>query len=184
MTDDTQQTIIGYTIEGNAGKLTARGLDYRNVRSAARAALEAVTGDAWDAIELRNLRGETIWDIEGSTTRAGAPEESSGRYRLELTIGHPGRHALSTQQRADLVTARGTLRRAAIDPDSLDFETAASMLDRVTAALCPHDPSTWHIAPDVTNGRPLVTCEACGYTWYNDFSDHLSHVRSYAEDRS
>ncbi len=41
----------------------------------------------------------------------------------------------------------------------------AAHVDRVLEATCPHDPATWHRAPDAT-GRDLVTCYACGVSWY------------------
>lgn len=49
--------------------------------------------------------------------------------------------ALTPQQRADIATARGTLWRIAAGADDADPDTAASMLDRVLATACPHDPA-------------------------------------------
>jgi hypothetical protein len=76
---------------------------------------------------------------------------------------------LNKEQRADLVTARGTLRRAEEGYEDCDFGGAAAMIDRVLATSCPHGPSAWHTSPDEKSGRPLVACYACGVTWYAHF---------------
>lgn len=81
---------------------------------------------------------------------------------------------LSREQRADLITARGTLRGASAGLDGCDFDRAASMVDRVLAHSWPHDPETWHISLDVKSGRPLVACYECGVTWYSDFVEALA----------
>jgi len=47
----------------------------------------------------------------------------------------------------------------------VDLPAAAAYLDRVLEGTCPHDPATWHRAPDAA-GRDLVTCHACGVSWY------------------
>ena len=72
---------------------------------------------------------------------------------------------LTRAQRADVVTARQTILRAASGHDDADLPAAAAMLDRVLEAGCPHDPAGHHTAPD-TDGRPLTTCPACGVSWY------------------
>ncbi len=173
----TEPRSTGYTIEGPVGTYRGRS-EKQHPHTIAADALREATGTPWQRIEYRELerglRG-SVWEVEGFNAGDG-----SGLYRL--TIGEL--HALPEQQRADLVTARGTLQRAAHDPESLDFETAAAMLDRVAAALCPHAPASRHTALDVTNGRPLTTCYACGYTWYADYPERLAHVRSYAEGQS
>ena len=80
---------------------------------------------------------------------------------------------LNRQQRADLVTARGTLRRAEDGHEDVDYGIAASMVDRVLATVCPHAPETRHASTDVKSGRPLVACYECGATWYDDYADVL-----------
>lgn len=69
--------------------------------------------------------------------------------------------------KADIVTARNTINRA-VSGREADLTTAAAMLDRVLMETCPHEPSTWHTAidPADANGRQLVTCPACGVSWY------------------
>lgn len=88
---------------------------------------------------------------------------------------------IDRRARADLVTARGTLRRIA-GGNEADPDTAASMIDRVLATVCPHDASEHHTAPDVMDGRPLTTCYGCGVTWYADYPERLAHVTSYVGD--
>jgi hypothetical protein len=64
------------------------------------------------------------------------------------------------------VTARATIHRALSGEGDTDLAAAAAYLDRVLEATCPHDPATWFRAPDPT-GRELVTCYACGVSWYS-----------------
>lgn len=71
---------------------------------------------------------------------------------------------LTESQRADVVTARQTILRAARGEDA-DLAAAASMLDRLLQESCPHDPAGWHTTPD-DDGRRLTTCYACGVSWY------------------
>jgi len=73
-------------------------------------------------------------------------------------------HPLTTAQRADLVTARETITRAVAGQD-VDLEVAAAILDRLLAETCPHDPATWHTAPDA-EGRALTTCGAREVSWF------------------
>lgn len=78
----------------------------------------------------------------------------------------PGKDArMLPKSRADIVTARNTLERIAAGADDADSVTAAAMLDHTLKRECPHDPATWHTAPDAA-GRPLTTCGACGVSWY------------------
>lgn len=72
---------------------------------------------------------------------------------------------LTEAQRADIITARQTLLRAASGHDDADLPAAAAMLDMVLRESCPHDPASWHTAPDA-DGRELTTCYACGASWY------------------
>jgi hypothetical protein len=171
MTDDrAEPTSTAYTIAGPAGLHRGRS-PQRHPHTIAAEALRTVTGTPWQRIEYRELeRGPraTVWEVEGMND----PDTANGPYRLTIGDDHP----LAEQQRADLVTARGTLRRAAHDPDGVDYEAAASMLDRVAGALCPHDLAEHHTAPDVTTGRPLTTCYACGLTWYADYPERLRPV--------
>lgn len=67
--------------------------------------------------------------------------------------------------RADLVTARETVRRAAGGHDDADLPAAAARLDHALRALCPHDPQGWYTAPD-RDGHMLTTCNTCGVSWY------------------
>lgn len=67
--------------------------------------------------------------------------------------------------RADLVTARQTVRRAAGGDDDADLPAAAAMIDKALRALCPHDPQGWYAAPD-RDGHMLTTCNGCGVSWY------------------
>lgn len=69
---------------------------------------------------------------------------------------------MNREQRADIVTARESLRRAAEGLEDVDFETAAAMLDRVLAESCPHAMSETVNPP----GDPeTVVCSACGVSW-------------------
>lgn len=71
--------------------------------------------------------------------------------------------------RADLVTARQTVLRAA-GGDDADLPAAAAMLDNALRLLCPHDPQGWYTAPD-RDGRILTTCNTCGVSWYEQVSN-------------
>lgn len=72
--------------------------------------------------------------------------------------------SLDSAARADLVTARQTVRLAASGADYADLDAAARMLDRVLSRSCPHDPAGYIVGPE--DGRQLVTCPACGVSWY------------------
>ena len=74
-------------------------------------------------------------------------------------------HPITTEYRAHLASARATINRAVAGHDAVDLPAAAAYIDRVLAGTCPHDPATWHRAPDAA-GRDLVTCHACGVGWY------------------
>ncbi len=67
------------------------------------------------------------------------------------------------------MTARNTILRAA-SGERADPETAAAMLDNVLKSLCPHDPASWHTAPDAA-GRILTTCSVCGVLWFEHGDD-------------
>lgn len=71
---------------------------------------------------------------------------------------------LTAEQRADVVTARETILRAA-DGHEADLAAAAARLDALLKATCSHDPAGWRTAPD-PRGRRLTTCLACGVSWY------------------
>lgn len=72
---------------------------------------------------------------------------------------------MNREQRADIVTARESLRRAASGADDVDFDAAAAMLDRVLYTSCPHGREAWHTERDST-GQALTTCPLCGVSWY------------------
>ena len=74
-------------------------------------------------------------------------------------------HPLSTEHRAHIASARATIQRAVDGHDGVDLPAAAAYLDRVLEETCPHGPAAWHREPDGT-GRALVTCYACGVSWY------------------
>lgn len=74
-------------------------------------------------------------------------------------------HPLTREQRADIVTARETIRRAARGDLDADLDAVAAQLDRVLATTCPHDQSQQFRAPD-QSGSMLVTCFGCNVTWY------------------
>ncbi|MGB3328471.1 MAG: hypothetical protein WBA46_05910 [Thermomicrobiales bacterium] len=70
---------------------------------------------------------------------------------------------LTTDQRAALVTARETIRRAARGEDA-DLPRAAAYLDMVLRETCPHDPATWSVTEQ--DGETLTTCPLCGVSWF------------------
>lgn len=72
---------------------------------------------------------------------------------------------IGREQRANLVTARETVRRAAKGEDNVDLAAAADLLDRVLESTCPHDPSNWINGPD-ESGRQIITCLECGVSWF------------------
>lgn len=74
-------------------------------------------------------------------------------------------HPLSTEVRADIVTARETINRAVAGNADTDLASAAALLDRVLESTCPHDPERRFRALDAS-GRELVTCFACNVSWY------------------
>lgn len=80
---------------------------------------------------------------------------------MAKTAGHP----LSREERAHIVTARETINRATAGDSDADLAAAASYLDRVLESTCPHDPASWYEA-SCAPGRQLVTCFACGVSWY------------------
>lgn len=86
------------------------------------------------------------------------------------------------QTRADIGSARATLLRAMIDPESADYQTAAAMLDRALASLCPHTREAWQTGADPATGRPLTTCYGCNISWYADYPERLRHIASYREE--
>lgn len=71
---------------------------------------------------------------------------------------------LDDMQRADVVTARNTVRRAA-QGEASDLDAAAAMLDRVLKSACPHEPATWHTST-TPSGEQLTTCPVCGVSWF------------------
>jgi hypothetical protein len=81
-------------------------------------------------------------------------------------LSQPLDHPLSRQERAHIVTARETINRAVLGETDADLTAASSLLDRVLESTCPHDPATRFRAPDAA-GRELVTCYACGVSWYS-----------------
>ena len=95
---------------------------------------------------------------------AGACDDGAPRRHPRGAATLPA-HPLSTEHRAHLATARATILRAIDGHGDVDLPAAAAYLDRVLEGTCPHDPATWHRAPDAA-GRDLVTCHACGVSWY------------------
>ena len=73
---------------------------------------------------------------------------------------------LTREQRADIVTARETIRQALAGDTDVDLAAAATMLDHVLQTACPHDPESRMRSRD-SEGRDLVTCWACGVSWYS-----------------
>lgn len=71
---------------------------------------------------------------------------------------------LSDMQRADVVTARNTVRRAA-QGEASDLDAAAAMLDRVLKNTCPHEPASW-VHSTTETGERLTTCPACNVSWF------------------
>lgn len=155
-------------------------------------AVAAAPGDALTLVDyqgldtartaiLRHLEGYTDTDLRQEAARIAEVMRKvlAGLDAIRDPRPNQVGPRLDRGQRADLVTARGTLRRIAGGNDA-DPDTAASMIDRVLAATCRHDPDERHTAPDVTTGRPLTTCSACGVSWYADYPERLEHVTSYA----
>lgn len=67
--------------------------------------------------------------------------------------------------RADVVTARETVRRV-LAGDDADLEAAAAMLDRALKAMCPHGPRAWvTVAPPPVPGETWVMCSRCSVAW-------------------
>ena len=85
------------------------------------------------------------------------------------------------QTRADIGSARATLLRAMIDPESADLTTAAAM-EAALASLCPHTREAWQTGDDPGTGRPLTTCYRCNVSWFADYAERLRHVSSYREE--
>ena len=72
---------------------------------------------------------------------------------------------LSQQNRANIVTASESARRAAEGYDDVDFIRVIGMLDAVVAATCPHDPAQY-TRTEVDGGREVeVTCPSCSVAW-------------------
>ena len=74
-------------------------------------------------------------------------------------------HPLTREQRADIVSARETIRRAASGDLDADLDAAAALLDHLLVTTCPHDQSQQFRAPD-QSGNMLVTCFGCNVSWY------------------
>jgi hypothetical protein len=72
---------------------------------------------------------------------------------------------LTTEHKKHLVTARQTILRSVDGFDDADLPAAAAMLDSILRETCPHDPASWHTAPDA-DGRILTTCYQCVVSWY------------------
>lgn len=78
-------------------------------------------------------------------------------------------HPLTREQRADVVTARETIRRAMRGDQDADLNAAAAYLDQLLATTCPHEASQRFRAPD-PSGQVLVTCFGCNVSWYEPTS--------------
>jgi len=74
-------------------------------------------------------------------------------------------HPLTREQRADVVTARETIRRAMHGDQDANLPAAAAYLDHLLATTCPHDAAQQFRAPDAS-GQTLVTCFGCNVSWY------------------
>lgn len=81
-------------------------------------------------------------------------------------VSQPLDHRLSREELAHIVTARQTINRAVSGETDADLAAASSLLDRVLESTCPHDPATRFRARDASD-RELVTCYACGVSWYS-----------------
>jgi len=67
--------------------------------------------------------------------------------------------------RADVVTARETIRRV-IAGDDADLPAVAAMLDRALKAMCPHGSGAWMtLSPSPAPGETWVTCSRCNVAW-------------------
>lgn len=63
------------------------------------------------------------------------------------------------------------LELAVAGTDYDDFKTAAAMLDRAFASLCPHTREAWQTGADPATGRPLTTCYRCNVSWFADYEE-------------
>ena len=72
---------------------------------------------------------------------------------------------LSQQNRANIVTARESVRRAMSGYEDVDFIRVIGMLDAVLASSCPHDPAQY-TRTEVDGRREVeVTCPSCSVAW-------------------
>ena len=72
---------------------------------------------------------------------------------------------LSQENRANLVTARESARRAAEGYDDVDFIRVIGTLYAVLASSCPHNPEQY-TRTEVDGGHEIeVTCPSCNVAW-------------------
>lgn len=72
---------------------------------------------------------------------------------------------LSQQNRANIVTARESVRRAAAGYEDVDFGRVIWMLDAVLASTCPHDPAQYTRTEEDGGREVEVTCPSCNVAW-------------------